>query len=94
MGTPVPWTESEDVNLPSSPSLRSQLTRKIALFRKLVSNALHHRAEFYADPSLAAWSSNGGDKINKKLQQLLKKFEASIPGAGEVVNQEVAKYVR
>jgi hypothetical protein len=49
------------------------------------------RGEIYGNPSLADWSSNHGDKINKKLKQLLQKFGNLIPGAEDIVAEEVAK---
>jgi hypothetical protein len=49
------------------------------------------RGEIYSNPSLADWSSNGGDKINKHLKQLLQKFGKSITGAEDIVAEEVAK---
>jgi hypothetical protein len=66
----------------------------VTLFRQLVASALASRGTFYSDPDLAPWSSNGGDRINKKIQQLLKKVGAGIPGAKEVVTEELAKIGR
>lgn len=64
------------------------------LFRKLVSTTLSSRTEFYSTVGLEAWSGHGGDRIYKKLQQLLKRLGAGIPGAGEVVGEEMAKISR
>jgi hypothetical protein len=66
----------------------------VTLFRQLVASTLASRATFYSDPDLAPWSSNGGDRINKKIQQLLRKVGAGIPGAKEVVTEELAKIGR
>jgi hypothetical protein len=66
----------------------------VTLFRQLVASALASRATFYSNPDLAPWSSNGGDRINKKIQQLLRKVGAEIPGAKEVVTEELAKIGR
>ena len=43
----------------------------------------------YRDPALQAYSANFGNAINGKLQQLLKKF-SGIPGAADIIAQEVA----
>lgn len=48
------------------------------------------RPTFYAEPALDQWAGNRGSNINNKLQQLLKKFGNTIPGAAEVVKEEVA----
>ena len=66
----------------------------MTLFRQLVASTLASRATFYTNPDLAPWSSNGGDRINKKIQQLLRKVGAGIPGAKEVVTEELAKIGR
>ena len=66
----------------------------MTLFRQLVASTLASRATFYSNPDLAPWSSNGGDRINKKIQQLLRRVGAGIPGAKEVVNEELAKIGR
>lgn len=61
------------------------------VFRKMVSKILSSRSEFYSEPSLGPWAGHGGDKINKKIQQILKKAGSAIPGAGGVVDEEMAK---
>jgi hypothetical protein len=57
----------------------------------MVSKILSSRSEFYAEPSLGPWAGHGGDKINKKIQQILKKAEGAITGAGGVVDEEMIK---
>ena len=57
----------------------------------MVSTTLAARSQYYAEPNLAPWSSNSGDKINKKLQQMLRKLGSQIPGAGGVVDEVLAK---
>jgi hypothetical protein len=52
---------------------------------------LTSRSSIYASPDLTDWSGNGGDKINKKIQQLLNNLGTNIPGAEQVVKEEVAK---
>jgi hypothetical protein len=56
----------------------------------MVRTILLSRAGLYATPELEQWSKNSGCRINQKIQQLLKKFGASIPGAAEVVAEETA----
>lgn len=67
---------------------------QIALFRQIVATTLSSRAEFYTNPQLQPWSGNGGDKINKKIKQFLKKVGAAIPGAEGVVDEEIGKVGR
>lgn len=55
------------------------------LFRAVVRTVLTHRGEIYSCPGLGPWSSNGGSRINDKVQQLLKKFGDHVPGAAEIV---------
>lgn len=62
---------------------------KAVLFRHIVRAALTSRQEMYRDPALEAYSANSGNAINGKLQQLLRKF-SGIPGAADIVAQEVA----
>jgi hypothetical protein len=57
----------------------------------MVSKILSSRSEFYAEPSLGPWAGHGGDRINKKIQQILKKAEGAIAGAGGVVDEEMIK---
>lgn len=49
------------------------------------------RPALYALPELKPVSNNRGDRINKKLQQLLRKLEDAVPGAAGMVAQEVGK---
>ena len=57
----------------------------------MVDKILSSRSEFYAEPSLGPWAGHGGDRINKKIQQILKKAEGAIVGAGGVLDEEMAK---
>lgn len=63
---------------------------QVILFRKMVATILISRSEIYTTPELAQWSSNGGNSINKKIQQLLTRFGKLIPGAEQIVKEEVA----
>ena len=63
----------------------------MVVFRKIVTVALSSRPSFYAEPALAPWAGHGGERINKKIQQILKKAGSAIPGAGGVVEEEMAK---
>lgn len=63
---------------------------QVILFRAMVQALLASRSTLYAEPALHPWSPNGASKINVKIQQLLKRFEATVPGAAEVVKEEVA----
>jgi len=56
----------------------------------MVRTILASRSTLYGELDLQPWSKNGGSAINQKIQQLLKKFGATIPGATEVVKEEVA----
>ena len=57
----------------------------------MVANTLACRSILYTTPGLAPWSSNGGNSINKKIIQHLKKVGNSIPGAGNVVDEHIAR---
>lgn len=71
---------------------KCRLTRpQIVVFRHIVAVTLSTRSELYRHPDLADWSLNRGDRINKKVQQLLKKFGTTIPNASDIVAEEVAK---
>jgi hypothetical protein len=67
-----------------------QTNTQVILFRAMVQALLASRSTLYAEPALQPWSPNGGSKINVKIQQLLKRFEGTVPGAAEVVKEEVA----
>ena len=56
----------------------------------MVRTILTSRAGLYAIPELEQWCKNSGSRINQKIQQLLKGFGSSIPGAAEVVAKETA----
>jgi hypothetical protein len=56
----------------------------------MVQTILASRVGIYETPELQPWSNNGGSKINQKIQQLLKKLGSTIPGAAEIVAEEVA----
>ena len=44
-----------------------------------------NRATLYADPALADVNNNGGDRINKKTQQILRKLTDGMPGAEHAI---------
>jgi hypothetical protein len=57
----------------------------------LIFHVLASRPTLYAAPELQGVSGNGGDKINKKTQQLLKKLCGQVSGAEMIVDEEVKK---
>ncbi|GFZ43878.1 hypothetical protein JCM24511_01598 [Saitozyma sp. JCM 24511] len=61
------------------------------VLRGIISSTLASRPALYALPELKPVSNNRGDRINKKLQQLLRKLEDAVPGAAGMVAQEVGK---
>jgi hypothetical protein len=71
--------------------LRSLIAGQLDLTRILVANTLTSRSSLYASPELQAFSGNGGNKINQKIQQLLRKWCAMVPGAETIVDEEVKK---
>lgn len=83
-----PWSTKQDVSYLID-HLASQLIPQLEVFRKIVADTLAARSQHYANPSLAPWSGHGGDTINKKIQQLLKKLGSQIPGASQVFNEEM-----
>lgn len=56
----------------------------------MVQTLLASRPGLCSNPALAPWSGNYGSKINQKIQALLKKFGSTIPGAADIVNEEVS----
>ncbi|WVR07089.1 hypothetical protein IAU60_004128 [Kwoniella sp. DSM 27419] len=44
-----------------------------AMFRGIVTLVLNNRSSLYAIPQVSGVNGNGGDRINKKVQQVLKK---------------------
>ena len=83
------WSKTEDVRVPFL-HLLSKPDIQVVLFRAMVRTILASRSTLYGELDLQPWSKNGGSAINQKIQQLLKKFGATIPGATEVVKEEVA----
>ncbi|WVQ67629.1 uncharacterized protein L199_005832 [Kwoniella botswanensis] len=61
----------------------------LALLRASISLLLNHRPDIYATPALRGVSENGGNRINQKLQQMLKKLCAAYPGAEGLVEEEI-----
>ncbi|WWC70038.1 uncharacterized protein I206_103982 [Kwoniella pini CBS 10737] len=61
----------------------------IALLRTSIQILLLHRSDIYSNPSLIGVSDNGGNRINMKLQQILKKLCNTFPGAENLVVEEV-----
>jgi hypothetical protein len=50
---------------------------------------LGSRSQIYANPDLAGVSDHGCNRINQKLQQILKKICVTYPGAEKIVEEEV-----
>ncbi|KAK6910078.1 hypothetical protein I203_104107 [Kwoniella mangroviensis CBS 8507] len=50
------------------------------LLRGIIRQSLIHRSDIYQLPGLEGVSENGGDRINKKLQSILKKLSEKYPG--------------
>ncbi|WVQ99440.1 hypothetical protein IAU59_006575 [Kwoniella sp. CBS 9459] len=55
------------------------------LLRGMITHVLLNRSTFYAIPKLSGVADHGGDRINKKLQQVLKKVCDAHPGANGLV---------
>jgi hypothetical protein len=66
---------------------------ELAVIRGIISNTLISRPTFYAIPELSNVANNRGDRINKKLQQVLKSMAAGV-GAEGMVAEELAKLGR
>ncbi|KAK8864444.1 hypothetical protein IAR55_001693 [Kwoniella newhampshirensis] len=62
-----------------------------ALIRGMVVNILTNRSDLYKIPDLQGVSDNGGDRVNKKVMQILKKLCGQYPGAEQMVDEEVKK---
>ncbi|KAL1411521.1 hypothetical protein Q8F55_002482 [Vanrija albida] len=75
---------------PSSESWNDDHT--LLVVRHVVASALAARPALYAQPGLSGVSNNGGDRINKKLQQVLGQLTKQFPGAEAVIKEEVAKH--
>nr|XP_019011134.1 uncharacterized protein I206_04446 [Kwoniella pini CBS 10737]OCF49915.1 hypothetical protein I206_04446 [Kwoniella pini CBS 10737] len=61
------------------------------LLRAIVRITLQNRPTIYATSILQEVNNNGGDRINKKIQQLLKKLCESQVGSQDIVGEEVKK---
>ncbi|WWC94220.1 hypothetical protein V866_001060 [Kwoniella sp. B9012] len=61
----------------------------IALLRASISILLTHRPDIYATLALRGVSENGGNRINQKLQQMLKKLCATYSSAEGLVEEEI-----
>ncbi|WWC89276.1 uncharacterized protein L201_004197 [Kwoniella dendrophila CBS 6074] len=59
------------------------------VIRAIIQTTLINRSTIYSLPSLQGVSDNGGDRINKKIQQILKKMCDSYPGSQGIVEEEV-----
>ena len=70
------------------------LTHQVALVRGMVATILSSRPAIYERPELVEVANNGGSRINQKAQQLLKTLAKSVPGAEDVVAEELAKLGR
>ena len=66
------------------------------VYRNIIRIILSSRPEIYASPNLSEVNNNGGDRINKKVQQILKKMAdgSGLPGAGGMIQEEIAKLGR
>lgn len=62
---------------------------QVALIRSMVRILLASRSQIYATSELAGVSDHGCNRINTKLQQVLKKMCAASPGAEKIVDEEV-----
>lgn len=64
--------------------------------RAIVQTIIADRPAIYATPDLADINGNGGDRINKKISQVLKKMlEANgVAAGGAMVSEEVARLSR
>ena len=49
-----------------------------------------NRSILYAEPSLAGVNYNGGDRINKKTQQLLRKLADEVLGGDDIIKEALA----
>ncbi|EIW70345.1 hypothetical protein TREMEDRAFT_60835 [Tremella mesenterica DSM 1558] len=70
---------------------QQQQQNTVDLVRGIVGIVLSSRMELYDRPSLRPVANNGGDRINKKTQSLLKAWAKSVPGAEKVVIEELAR---
>ncbi|WVW83959.1 hypothetical protein I302_105982 [Kwoniella bestiolae CBS 10118] len=61
----------------------------ITLLQTTINLVLTHRPDIYATQGLQGVSDNGGNRINQKLQQMLKKFCAMYPGAEGLVEEQI-----
>ncbi|WVW83962.1 hypothetical protein I302_105985 [Kwoniella bestiolae CBS 10118] len=61
------------------------------LIRGIIRHCLHHRSELYQLPGLEGVSDHGGDRINKKVQQILKKVCEIYPNVKAGVVEEEMK---
>ncbi|WWD17256.1 hypothetical protein CI109_101694 [Kwoniella shandongensis] len=62
-----------------------------ALIRGMIAEILARRPDLYRLPELQGVSDNGGNRINQKIQQILKKMCALYPGTEQMVEEEVQK---
>ncbi|WWC89278.1 uncharacterized protein L201_004199 [Kwoniella dendrophila CBS 6074] len=65
----------------------------LILLREMAHSLLINRSTFYSTPGLKGVNEHGGDRINKKIQQLLKSLCCTIPG-GEKLVEEVLKEMK
>lgn len=57
----------------------------------MVAAVMAARPQMYSNPELAPWSGNYGNLINGRIKQMLQRFAKNIPGAEQIVAEEVAK---
>ncbi|WWC62014.1 uncharacterized protein I303_104601 [Kwoniella dejecticola CBS 10117] len=65
----------------------------LILLRSIVLSTLSNRASFYSTPGLEGVNEHGGDRIHKKIQQLLKQLCGTVPG-GQGIVEEVMKDIK
>ncbi|ORX36589.1 hypothetical protein BD324DRAFT_454920 [Kockovaella imperatae] len=63
----------------------------VALTRAIVSLVLANRTTLYTDPELLEVANNHGDRIRKKTHQILHKLVDRVPGAEQIMADELTK---
>lgn len=62
---------------------------QIQLVRGIVGNVLSSRPELYALPGLSEVNGNGGDKINKQAQRMLRELAKQFAPGEDIVGEMV-----
>ncbi|WVF71497.1 hypothetical protein IAT40_006303 [Kwoniella sp. CBS 6097] len=79
--------KKEKTDQPEKEAWTDEHTRTV--LRGMITQVLLHRSDIYAIPELSGVADNGGDRINKKIQQVLKKVCEGYPGANGLVEEVV-----